>query len=91
MSFAFIAILVSAFTPIPYKVFTIAAGFWQVGLFPLIVASIIGRSARFFLIAALFYFFGPKIKHFIDKYFNLLTIVFFILLIGGFIAIKYLI
>jgi len=91
MSYAFIAILVSAFTPIPYKVFTIAAGFWQVGLFPLIAASIIGRSARFFLVATLFYFFGPKIKELIDKYFNLLTIVFFILLIGGFFAIKYLI
>jgi len=89
-SYAFLAILVSAFTPIPYKVFTIAAGFWQVGLFPLITASIIGRSARFFIVASLFYFFGPKIKEFIDKYFNLLTIIFIILLIGGFFTIKYL-
>lgn len=89
-SYAFLAILVSAFTPIPYKVFTIAAGFWQVGLLPLITASIVGRSARFFIVATLIYFFGPKIKDFIDKYFNLLTIVFIILLVGGFIAIKYL-
>ncbi|MBI2523371.1 DedA family protein [Candidatus Woesearchaeota archaeon] len=89
-SYAFLAILTAAFTPIPYKVFTIAAGFWQVGLFPLITASIIGRSARFFLVATLFYFFGPKIKEFIDKYFNWLTIIFIVLLIGGFIAIKYL-
>jgi len=89
-SYAFLAILTAAFTPIPYKVFTIAAGFWQVGLFPLIAASIIGRSARFFLVAALFYFFGPKIKELIDKYFNWLTIIFIVLLIGGFIAIKYL-
>ena len=88
-SYAFLVILVSAFTPIPYKVFTIAAGFWQVGLLPLIAASAIGRSARFFLVALLFYFFGPKIKEFIDKYFNLLTIIFIILLIGGFFAIKY--
>jgi len=88
-SYAFLAILVSAFTPIPYKVFTIAAGFWQVGLFPLIAASIIGRSARFFIVASLFYFFGPKIKEFIDKYLNLLTIIFIILLIGGFLIIKY--
>ena len=88
-SYAFLVILVSAFTPIPYKVFTIAAGFWQVGLLPLIAASAIGRSARFFLVATLFYFFGPKIKEFIDKYFNLLTIIFIILLIGGFFAIKY--
>lgn len=90
-SYAFLAILVSAFTPIPYKVFTIAAGFWQVGLLPLITASIIGRSARFFIVAALIYFFGPKIKDFIDKYFNLLTIVFLILLVGGFFIIKYII
>ena len=88
-SYAFLAILVSAFTPIPYKVFTIAAGFWQVGLLPLITASIIGRSARFFIVASLIYFFGPKIKEFIDKYFNLLTIVFIILLIGGFLIVKY--
>lgn len=90
-SYAFLAILTAAFTPIPYKVFTIAAGFWQVGLLPLITASIIGRSARFFLVATLFYFFGPKIKEFIDKYFNLLTIIFLLMLIGGFAAIKYLI
>ena len=89
-SYAFLAILTAAFTPIPYKVFTIAAGFWQVGLVPLISASIIGRSARFFLVATLFYFFGPKIKAFIDKYFNWLTIIFIVLLIGGFAAIKYL-
>ena len=88
-SYAFLAILVSAFTPIPYKVFTIAAGFWQVGLLPLIAASIIGRSARFFLVATLIHFFGPKIKEFIDKYFNLLTMIFIILLIGGFLIVKY--
>jgi len=90
-SYAFLAILVSAFTPIPYKVFTIAAGFWQVGLLPLIAASAIGRRARFFIVATLIYFFGPKIKEFIDKYFNILTIIFIILLIGGFLIIKYLI
>ena len=90
-SYAFLAILVSAFTPIPYKVFTIAAGFWQVGLLPLIAASVIGRSARFFIVATLIYFFGPKIKEFIDKYFNLLTMIFIILLISGFVLIKYII
>jgi membrane protein YqaA with SNARE-associated domain len=88
-SYAFLAVLTSAFTPIPYKVFTIAAGFWSIGLMPLILGSAIGRSARFFMVAALFYFFGPKIKDFIDKYFNILTIVFMLLLIGGFAAIKY--
>ena len=90
-SYAFLAILTAAFTPIPYKVFTIAAGFWHISLTTLIMASIIGRSGRFFLVATLFYFFGPKIKGFIDKYFNWLTIAFLMLLIGGFIAIKYMI
>src|SRR3989338_984232 len=89
-SYAFLAILTAAFTPIPYKIFTIAAGFWNVGLIPLITASVIGRSARFFLVATLFYFFGPKIKEFIERYFNWLTIIFIVLLIGGFVAIKYL-
>ena len=90
-SYAFLAILTAAFTPIPYKVFTIAAGFWQISLLTLIIASIIGRSARFFLVALLIYFFGPQIKEVIDKYFNLLTIIFFILFIMGFVAIRYLI
>jgi len=90
VSYAFLAILISAFTPIPFKVFTIAAGFWQIGLAPLILGSAIGRSARFFLVATLIYFFGPRIKEFIDKYFNILTMVFMTLLIGGFIALKYL-
>ena len=54
----------------------------------LIVASIFGRSARFFLVASCIYFFGPTVKHYIDKYFELVTIVFTILLIGGFLLIK---
>lgn len=85
---AFWAILSAAFTPIPYKVFTIAAGTFEVSLTTLIVASVIGRSARFFLVAGLFYFFGAPIKRFIDKYFEMLTIVFLVLLIGGFVVIR---
>lgn len=88
---AFAAIAVAGFTPIPYKVFTIAAGVCKVNLFTLILASALSRSARFFIVAALFYFFGPKIKIFIEKYFNIITIIFAILLIGGFIILKYLI
>lgn len=87
---AFSAIVVAGFTPIPYKIFTIAAGACKVNIFTLIIASVLGRSGRFFIVAALFYFFGPKIKIFIEKYFNLLSILFIILLVGGFIIIKYL-
>ena len=87
---AFTAIAIAGFTPIPYKVFTIAAGVCKVNLFTLILASALSRSARFFIIAGLFYLFGPKIKTFIEKYFNILTIIFIILLISGFVAVKYL-
>jgi hypothetical protein len=54
-----------------------------------IIASIISRGARFFLVAALIWKFGLHIKSFIDKYFNWLAIAFTLLLIGGFVAIKY--
>lgn len=87
---AFFWISVAGFTPIPYKVFTIAAGVCEVNIFILILASAISRSARFFMVAGLFYVFGPKIKVFIEKFFNIFTIVFIILLISGFVAIKYL-
>ena len=87
---AFAAIAVAGFTPIPYKVFTISAGVCKINISTLILASAISRSARFFMVAGLFYLFGPKIKTFIEKYFNIFTIVFVILLISGFVAIKYL-
>jgi membrane protein YqaA with SNARE-associated domain len=87
---AFVAIFTAAFTPIPYKIFTIAAGVCQISLLTLLFASIIGRGGRFFLVASLMYIFGPTVKSWIDKYFNLLTVVFTVLLIGGFIILKYL-
>ncbi len=88
---AFLAILGAAFTPIPYKVFTIAAGFWKINFITFLGASIVGRTARFFLVAGLIYYFGERIKSLIDRYFNILTLVFFALLVLGFIVIKYLI
>ena len=85
---AFWAILAAGITPIPYKVFTIAAGTFGVSIWTMIVASLIGRSLRFFAVAALFYFFGAPIKRFIDKYFEILSIVFLVLLIGGFVVVR---
>ncbi len=88
-AYGFAVIAIAAFTPIPYKVFTITAGMGSTISLPvLIAASIFGRSARFFLVATCIYFFGPTVKHYIDKYFELITIVFTILLIGGFLLIK---
>jgi len=89
--FNFWIVFTAGFTPLPYKVFTVSAGAFNIN-FPLfIIASIIGRGARFFLVAALIWKFGPPIKSFIDKYFNLLAIIFTLLLIGGFILINYMV
>ena len=84
------AIGIAGFTPIPYKVFTITAGMFKINFTVFIMASLIARSARFFLVGSLIYHFGPNIKAFIDNYFNLLAIIFTILLILGFILIKFL-
>ena len=85
---AFFAVFTAAFTPIPFKVFTIVAGLCKISIFTLTIASLIGRATRFFIVAILIRIFGEKIQYFIKKYFNLLTIVFTILLIGGFSCIK---
>lgn len=88
---AFAAIAIAGFTPIPYKVFTIAAGAFQVSFATLIYASALSRPARFFLVAALFYWFGPSIKSFIDKYFEAMSVAFVVLLVLGFFAVRWLI
>ncbi len=77
----------AGFTPIPYKVFTIASGVagLNVGLF--LVASAVSRSARFFIVSTLIRFFGEKARKFIDKYFNLLTLAFVALLALGFLVV----
>ena len=86
---AFAAITIAGFTFIPFKVFTIAAGVFHVNIFVLVFASILSRGARFFLLAALIYHFGPTIKAFIDKYFALFAIGFVLLLGLGFAIVKY--
>ena len=86
----FWAILITAPTPIPYKLFTIAAGVCGISLWVLFIASILGRGARFYAVAAVMYFFGPTVVHWIDKYFNLMMILFAILVVLGLVAIPYL-
>jgi membrane protein YqaA with SNARE-associated domain len=85
---AFLAVFAAGFTPIPYKVFTVAAGVFSINFPIFVLASAIGRSARFFLVAGLIYAFGAPVKKFIDKYFDILSIVFLILLVVGFIVVK---
>lgn len=83
-------VFVAAFTPIPYKVFTIASGAFDMNLLGFCAVSFVGRGARFFLVAGLLRVAGPAMKRFIDKYFDLLAVAFVVLLIGGFALIKYL-
>lgn len=87
---AFLAILAAAFTPIPYKVFTVAAGVLDVSLATLVAASALGRSARFFLVAALIYVFGAQVRALIERYFDLFTWALLVLGVAGFLAVHYL-
>lgn len=82
-------VFTAGFTPIPYKLITITAGVFNVDFVMFIVASVISRGGRFFLVSWLIWKYGPSIKGFIDKYFNLLAVAFTVLLIGGFMIIKY--
>lgn len=83
-----VAIFLAAFTPIPYKVFTIAAGAYSIPLTTFLAASILGRTSRFLLVGTAIYFFGSGIKKLIDQYFNLLTIVVGIIAVTGFLVLK---
>ena len=83
-------VAMAGFTPFPYKVITIASGAASLDPYVFGVASVVSRSARFFLVAALIWKFGVPIKAFIERYLGLLTTVFFALLIGGFVVAKWL-
>jgi len=81
-------VFIAAFTPIPYKVFTIASGAFHMNLVAFCAVSAAGRGARFFMVAVLLYAFGAPMKRFIDRYFDWLALAFGVLLIGGFAVIK---
>ena len=87
-SAAFLTIFTAAFTPIPFKLITISAGLFKIPLSTLIIASALGRGTRFFLVAGALRVFGKKIADVIEKYFDIFSLVFTALLIGGFLAIK---
>lgn len=86
---AFLTVFTAAFTPIPYKVITIAAGLFHISIPVLIVGSVIGRAGRFFLVAGILRICGEKLSKSIEKYFDIFSIVFVLLLIGGFLALKH--
>ena len=82
-------VFTAGFTPLPYKLITITSGVFDINFLMFLFASIISRGLRFFLFAWLIWRYGAPIKSFIEKYFNWLAIAFTVLLIGGFVAIKY--
>jgi membrane protein YqaA with SNARE-associated domain len=88
---SFWIIFTAGFTPIPFKVFTISAGAFDINFIMFLFAGLVSRSARFFLVGWLIYKFGEPIHKFINKYFNWLALIVTFLLIGGFYIIKYLI
>jgi membrane protein YqaA with SNARE-associated domain len=83
-------LIAKGWTPLPFKVLTIMAGVSGMALVPFILASILSRAMRFFLVAGLLYFFGDPIRKFIEERLTLVTTAFVIALVGGFIAVKYL-
>jgi membrane protein YqaA with SNARE-associated domain len=84
----FWAIFFAGLTPIPYKVFTLSAGVFSINFGIFLIASVLSRGLRFFILAALIYKFGTPIAGFIDRYFNWLVTVFGVLLVAGFVLIK---
>ena len=86
-----LAVGIAGFTPIPYKVFTISAGAFRIDFPTFVLVSLVSRGARFFLLGTLIRRFGPPVKVLIERYFNLLTVVLMVLLVGGFLVLRYVI
>ena len=88
-SYNFVVIFTAAFTPIPYKVFSISAGAFDINFLTFVVASILGRGLRFYGITIVLWYFGRPVKRIIDKYFNLLAILLLLISIISYIIIVY--
>lgn len=87
---AFLTVFTAAFTPIPYKLITIAAGVFKINFVVFVIASFIGRGMRFFLVAFLMHHLGRRYKDSIEKYIDVLSLVFVAVLILGFFSLRYL-
>lgn len=88
-AYGFAGILIAAITPIPYKVFTVFSGMMSYNLPLLILASILGRGFRFYVVAAIIRIYGPTVKPFIEKHLEWCFLAGTALLVGGFVVIKY--
>ena len=84
------AVFIAGLTPFPYKVITILSGAASLDPVAFIVSSVLARGARFYLVAGLLWKYGEPIQAFIEKRLQLLTIVFCVVLVGGFVFVRYL-
>jgi membrane protein YqaA with SNARE-associated domain len=82
-------VLFAGLTPFPFKVITIASGATGLNIVVFVLASVLARGGRFFIVAALLYWIGQPIRNFIEKRLGLMFAAFMVLLIGGFVAVKY--
>ncbi|RME68006.1 MAG: DedA family protein [Alphaproteobacteria bacterium] len=85
-----LAVLVFGLTPLPFKVITLASGVAALPLLPFLLASLVARALRFYAVAALLWRYGAPMKLFIERYFNMLATLFTLLLVGGFLVLKFL-
>ena len=82
-------LIAKGWTPFPYKVLTIAAGVFKMAIVPFVLASVIARAMRFYLVAGLLFWFGEPIRDFIERRLSLITTAFVVLLVGGFVAARF--
>jgi membrane protein YqaA with SNARE-associated domain len=83
------AVAAAGFTPIPYKIFTIASGLLRVKFVRFLIASVLSRGARFFLVAALCHLVGRPVRTFLEDHLNWASLAFFVLLLGGFLLVRW--
>lgn len=82
------AVGIAGFTPIPYKVFTISAGVFYINFRTFVLASCLGRGGRFFLVGGVIMLFGPQIKELLVNYYDWASVIFIVLLVGGFLVLR---
>lgn len=88
-AWGFVAVMIAGFTPIPYKIFTIASGVFAMNLPAFVLASTLSRGTRFFIEGALIARFGPRVREVLERNFNLMTTLFVVLLVGGFLILRW--
>lgn len=85
----FVAVMIAGFTPIPYKIFTIASGVFAMNLPAFMLGSVLSRGARFFIEGVLIARFGAQVRDVLERNFNLMTTLFVVLLVGGFLVLRW--